>query len=51
MTDTDRENLIGNIVSHLDNANTDIQLRQARIFYIADQEYGQRLADGLGIVL
>jgi catalase len=51
MTDVDREHLIGNIVSHLKNANKDIQLRQARIFNKADQEYGQRVADGLDITL
>lgn len=51
MTDTDREHLIGNIVSHLCNANKDIQLRQAQIFFKADPEYGQRVAAGLGITL
>jgi catalase len=51
MTDQDREHLIGNIVSHLRNANKEIQLRQARIFYKADPEYGQRVAEGLGITL
>ncbi|MCW4006037.1 MAG: catalase [Candidatus Bathyarchaeota archaeon] len=49
MTDTDRDHLIGNIVTHLCNANKDIQIRQARIFAKADPEYGQRVADGLGI--
>jgi catalase len=51
MTDMDREHLIGNIVSHLCNANKEIQLRQARIFYKADPEYGQRVAEGLGLTL
>jgi catalase len=51
MTDMDREHLIGNIVAHLSNANKDIQLRQAQIFYKADTEYGQRVAEGLGIKL
>ncbi len=51
MTDTDREHLIGNIVSHLRNANKDIQLRQAQIFSKADPEYGKRVAEGLGITL
>ena len=46
MTDVDREHLIGNIVTHLFNANKEIQLRQARIFYKADPEYGQRVAEG-----
>lgn len=51
MTDMDREHLIGNIVTHLCNANKDIQQRQARIFYKADPDYGQRVAEGLGIEL
>ena len=51
MTDLDRDHLIGNIVTHLRNANKDIQMRQARIFAKADPEYGQRVADGLGITL
>jgi catalase len=51
MTDIDREHLIGNIVSHLCNAKKDIQQRQARIFYKADPDYGQRVAEGLGIEL
>ena len=51
MTGQDREHLIGNIVSHLCNARKDIQIRQARIFYKADPEYGLRVAEGLGIEL
>ena len=51
MTNQDREHLIGNIVSHLCNARKDIQIRQARIFYKADSEYGLRVAEGLGIQL
>jgi catalase len=51
MTDMDREHLIGNIVSHLCNANKEIQLRQTRIFAKADPEYGQQVAEGLGITL
>jgi catalase len=51
MTDIDRQHLIGNIVTHLGNANKEIQLRQARIFSKAEPEYGQRVAEGLGITL
>jgi catalase len=51
MTDVDREHLIGNIVSHLRNANKEIQIRQTRIFSRADSEYGQRVAEGLGVTL
>ncbi len=47
MTEVDREHLIGNIVSHLGNANKEIQLRQTRIFSKADPEYGLRVAEGL----
>jgi catalase len=49
MSDQDRENLVGNIVSHLDNAQKRIQMRQAAIFYKALKEYGTRVADGLGL--
>jgi catalase len=49
MTDEDREHLIGNIVGHLGNAHRRIQLRQAAIFHKADPEYGQRVAEGLGL--
>jgi catalase len=51
MTDIDREHLIGNIVTHLGNASKEIQIRQTKIFDKADPEYGQRIAEGLGITL
>jgi len=47
MTDEDREHLIGNITSHLCNAQKRIQLRQTALFYKADPEYGHRVAEGL----
>ncbi|MFC2062535.1 catalase [Chloroflexota bacterium] len=47
MTDEDRGQLIGNITTHLGNAQKRIQLRQAAIFYKADPEYGSRVAEGL----
>jgi catalase len=47
MTDTDREHLIGNIVSHLCGAQKRIQLRQSAVFYKADKDYGKRVAKGL----
>ncbi len=47
MTDTDRENLINNIVSHLGKAIKRIQMRQTALFYKADPEYGRRVARGL----
>ena len=49
MTDQDRDHLIGNIVSHLGNAQKRIQLRQAAIFYKADEDYGSRVAQGIGL--
>ena len=47
MTDEDREHLIGNITTHLCNAQKRIQLRQTAIFYKTDPEYGSRVAEGL----
>ena len=49
MTDEDREHLVGNITTHLCNAQKRIQLRQAAIFYKSDEEYGRRVAEGLGL--
>ncbi len=49
MGDQDRDNLIGNIVDHLGGAQKRIQLRQCAIFFKADQDYGNRVADGLGL--
>jgi catalase len=47
MTDTDRDHLIGNIVSHLGGARKRIQLRQTALFFKADPDYGRRVAGGL----
>jgi catalase len=49
MTDYDRNNLVGNIVTHLCGAQKRIQLRQTALFYKADAEYGTRVAQGLGL--
>lgn len=49
MTETDRANLVGNIVDHLGGARRRIQLRQAALFYKADVDYGTRVAEGLGL--
>ena len=51
MKEDDRAHLIGNIVSHLGNAQKRIQLRQTAIFYKADPDYGSRVAKGLGLDL
>jgi len=49
MTPSDRENLVGNIVSHLGGAQKRIQLRQAALFLKADEDYGTKVAQGLGL--
>ena len=48
MTDVDRDHLIGNIVDHL-GAKKEIQLRQNALFYKVHEEYGTRVAEGLGL--
>jgi len=49
MTDEDRDHLIGNITTHLCNAQKRIQLRQTALFYKSEQEWGRRVAEGLGL--
>jgi catalase len=49
MSDRDRDNLVGNIVSHLGGAQKRLQLRQTALFFKADQDYGLRVAEGLGL--
>ena len=49
MTDKDRDHIIGNITTHLCNAQKRIQLRQTAIFYKADPDYGSRVAKELGL--
>jgi catalase len=49
MTNQDRENLIGNIVSHISYAQKRIQLRQTALFFKADPDYGSRVAKGLSL--
>jgi catalase len=51
MTEFDRAHLVENIVAHLSNAQKRLQLRQTALFYLADQEYGSRVAQGLGLNL
>jgi catalase len=45
----EKDNLIGNIVDHLSNANENLQYRQCALFYKADEDYGKRVAEGLKI--
>jgi len=49
MTDTDREHLVGNIATHLKDAQERIQYRQCAIFYKANEDYGSRIANALGL--
>lgn len=49
MTEQDRKNLVGNIVSHLGGSQKRIQLRQTALFFKADPDYGRRVAEGLGL--
>ena len=51
MSDQDRNNLVSNIVGALSGARKRIQYRQCAIFFKADQEYGARVAQGLGLEL
>jgi catalase len=45
--DVDRDHLVGNIADHLGNAQKKTQLLQTALFYKADPEYGQRVAERL----
>lgn len=49
MTQEKRALLIHNIVEHMKPVQHAIQVRQIQQFYLADPEYGQRVAEGLGI--
>ena len=49
MSGQDKTNLVGNIVAHLGNAAKRIQIRQTALFYKAHEEYGTRVAEGLGL--
>jgi len=51
MSDMDRHHLIGNISSHLCGTKKNIQYRQTALFYKADEEYGRRVAEDLGLDL
>ena len=51
MTETNRKNLVSNIVGHLKGAQKRIQLRQCALFYKADAKYGERVVKGLKLSL
>lgn len=44
-----KDNLISNLVGHLGGANKNIQYRQTALFYKADVDYGERVANGLDL--
>jgi catalase len=44
-----RAHLIDNLVTHMRGAQKRLQLRQAALFFKADREYGERVAQGLGL--
>ncbi len=44
-----RDRLAARIVGALGQARPEVQLRQLGHFFRADSDYGQRVADGLGI--
>jgi catalase len=48
-TEDERNNLIKNLVNDLTNVNSQTQLLAICNFYRADEEYGERVAKGLGI--
>lgn len=51
MSEVDRTHLVSNLVGHLKGAQKRLQRRQAAIFYKANEEYGRRVAEGLGLDL
>jgi catalase len=51
MTEADRVSLVANIVGHLGGACKRLQLRQAALFLKANEDYGARVARGLGLDL
>lgn len=49
LSEQDKTNLIHNITVHIKNAQQRIQYRQTALFYKANEEYGTRLAQSLGL--
>jgi catalase len=51
MTAEEKERLINNLVGHLSVVPKEIQERQLVHFARADEEYGRRVAEGLGLTV
>ncbi|MFP4197374.1 MAG: catalase [Methanomassiliicoccales archaeon] len=49
MNENERKRLVSNIVGHLGGAQKRIQYRQTALFYLADEDYGERVAKGLDL--
>ncbi|KAL1715661.1 catalase-like domain-containing protein [Schizophyllum commune] len=50
LSQTDKENLISNIVGHLGGAKSEyVRQRQASLFAHVDPDFGQSIADGIGV--
>jgi len=49
LNDEGREQLVNNIVGHLKKAKKRIQIAQVKLFLKVDNEYGTRIAEGLGL--
>ena len=49
MTEEERSALINNICSSLSACRSDVRDNMLRLFYKVDEEYGTRVAQGLGI--
>ncbi|QGY40319.1 catalase [Pseudodesulfovibrio cashew] len=51
MTEQDRTNLVNNILGSMKDIPKPIQLRQCALFHLAHEDYGARVAQGLGLDL
>jgi catalase len=50
LNETERTDLVENLIGHLGGARKDIQERMVAIFRKFDADYGRRIAEGLGLV-
>jgi len=49
LKEDERTALVNNVIDHIKNAKKHLQERQVKNFYRCDPEYGNRIAEGLGI--